>query len=449
MHGRPLAHGIGGAKDLPIPPELAVAGAVAALTISFTVLAVAWRTPRFDGTASGRAVPRVDAVVSARWFTVAARLAGLALFGYTAFAAVLGQDVLVNPFFGMFYVLLWVGLVPASLFLGPVWKTISPMRTVNAGFARLSGGHPDEGLYRYPERLGYWPAAVGLFAFVWMELVYPSSTLLGPVRLWVAIYIAAMFVGGALFGSRFYQYADPFEVFSSLVAKASVWGRRPTGPENDTGGSGELVVRSPLDNLDGLVPEPGLVAVVSVLFGSTAFDSFKDSSRWVVFIQSSSLDATMLNNLALVGFCVLVGVIFSAGTMATGVAGGLRRSTLPAAFAHSLVPIIVGYFFAHYLTLLVEYGQVTLIQMSDPLTQGDNLLGTADLKVNRWLSFHPTFLATTKVFGVVAGHVLGVIAAHDRAIKLLPRQHQLTGQLPLLVTMVGFTVGGLYLLFAA
>ena len=45
--------------------------------------------------------------------------------------------------------------------------------------------------------------------------------------------------------------------------------------------------------------------------------------------------------------------------------------------------------------------------------------------------------------------MVGVVAAHDRAIKLLPRRHQLTGQLPLLVAMVGFTVGGLYLLFAA
>ena len=49
----------------------------------------------------------------------------------------------------------------------------------------------------------------------------------------------------------------------------------------------------------------------------------------------------------------------------------------------------------------------------------------------------------------MAGHVLGVIAAHDRAIKLLPRRHQLTGQLPLLVAMIAFTVGGLYLLFSS
>ena len=42
-----------------------------------------------------------------------------------------------------------------------------------------------------------------------------------------------------------------------------------------------------------------------------------------------------------------------------------------------------------------------------------------------------------------------MIAAHDRAIRMLPQRHQLTGQLPLLFAMIAFTVGGLYLLFAA
>jgi hypothetical protein len=45
--------------------------------------------------------------------------------------------------------------------------------------------------------------------------------------------------------------------------------------------------------------------------------------------------------------------------------------------------------------------------------------------------------------------VVGVVAAHDRALAVLPGRHRLTGQLPLLVAMVAFTIGGLYLLFAA
>jgi hypothetical protein len=135
--------------------------------------------------------------------------------------------------------------------------------------------------------------------------------------------------------------------------------------------------------------------------------------------------------------------------MATGVSEGMRRTELPAMFAHSVVPIIVGYMIAHYLSYLVETGQQTLILLSDPMGTGANLLGTADWRVNYWLSSHPTFLAVTKVLAVVTGHVLGVIAAHDRATKLLPLRHQLTGQLPLLFVMVFYTVGGLYLLFGA
>jgi hypothetical protein len=59
------------------------------------------------------------------------------------------------------------------------------------------------------------------------------------------------------------------------------------------------------------------------------------------------------------------------------------------------------------------------------------------------------FLAVIKVLAVVTGHVLGVISSHDRAIKLLPRRDQLTGQLPLLMVMVAYTATGLYLLFGA
>ena len=113
------------------------------------------------------------------------------------------------------------------------------------------------------------------------------------------------------------------------------------------------------------------------------------------------------------------------------------------------MPIVVGYIVAHYLSYLVETGQQTLVQLSDPIGTGANLLGTADWQVSYWISQHPTFLAAVKVLAVVTGHVLGVIAAHDRAIKVLPRRHQLTGQLPLLFVMVFYTITGLYLLFGA
>ncbi|HQR26158.1 MAG TPA: hypothetical protein PLP61_03865 [Nocardioides sp.] len=439
MDGVTLAHGIGGAKDLPISTELVVAGAVAAITVSFTVLALAWRTPRYDDATSGRPAPGwLRRIVDAPAYRLVLRAFGIALLGYTLWAAALGKDSLINPVFGMFYVLLWVGLVFASLLLGRVWRAISPFRAVTYGLCRLSGADPATGLFRYPARWGHWPAAAGLFAFVWMELAFPGADELGSVRVWIAVYAAVMLVGGALFGYAFHENADPFEVYSTLVAHLSVWGRR----------GDLLVVRSPLANLHSTPVRPGLVAVVSVLFGSTAFDSFKDSTAWLTRVQSSE-HPLLLDNLALLAFCLLVGTVFSLGTMATGVGKDVRRRDLPGLFAHSVVPIVVGYIVAHYLSFLFVSGQATLIQMSDPLSNGSNLLGTADWSVSYWLVLHPSLLASIKVLAVVTGHVLGVVAAHDRAIALLPKRHQLTGQLPLLFTMIAFTAGGLYLLFAA
>ena len=184
--GITLAHGIGGAKDLPISPELAIAGATAALVVSFTVLAVAWRTPRYDAATTGRPAPA--------WLAAHRRRhAGGGSCGACSASRssctsrprpCFGKDLVINPVFGVFYVWWWVGLVPLSLLFGPVWKAISPVRTINLGFAKVSGSDPERGVFTYPERLGHWPAALGLFAFVWLELVYPYSTELGPVRLW-------------------------------------------------------------------------------------------------------------------------------------------------------------------------------------------------------------------------------------------------------------------------
>jgi hypothetical protein len=115
--------------------------------------------------------------------------------------------------------------------------------------------------------------------------------------------------------------------------------------------------------------------------------------------------------------------------------------------AHSLIPIVLGYVFAHYLSYLIERGQQTVIDLADPLGRGWNLLGLGNAEVNYVLSLHPSVLATIKVCCVVSGHVAGVIAAHDRALKVLPTGYQLTGQLAMMLVMVGYTFTGLYLLF--
>lgn len=436
-----LAHGIGGAKDLPIPAEFAVLGAVLALIVSFAVLALAWRRPRFEERTPNRPLPGLQRIVDSPAFLVFTRTLGMAAFAFCVLCLTLGKDLLTNPIFGIIYVFLWVGIVPASLLLGPVWKWISPFRTIAAGINRLGRVDPDRGMYAYPERLGLWPAAVGLYLFVWMELgVWPQGVELGGLRLWLSVYLAVMVVGSAAWGNKFLASADPFEVYSSLLAKLSVWGRDDAG---------SLVLVSPLRNLASVTPRPGLVAVVAVLFGSTAYDSFHESPHWVQFVQNSELSQTLLSNTAFLAFSVLAWLIFTVATMATGVERGIDRRTLPDLFAHAMMPIVVGYVVAHYFTFLVFQGQVTLQQISDPLGTGADWFGTADRDVNQWLAYQATLVAVLKVVAVITGHVIGAVASHDRALRLLPERHHVSGQLTLLSAMVIFTAGGLYLLFAS
>lgn len=428
-------HGVGGAKDLPIPAEYAIAGACAALTVSFVVLALAWRKPHFADSPTG--VVDEGGAPGGPVVGTVLRLVGFAFFLYVAFAALFGQDSLINPVFGVFYVLLWVGIVPLSVAFGPVYRALSPVRTINLLLAKVTGSDPEGGLRQYPERLGYWPAALGLLAFLWMELLFPGNAELGNVRLWLAVYLAVMLIGGAVYGTTFFARADPFEVYSTLVGHLSPLRRV----------DGKMQWVNPFTHLASIEVRPGLLAVCAVLLGSTAFDSLGESELWLTNTQDLGVSRQTIGLVGLIGLIALVGLLFAGATMLTGIHEGHDRRRLPGAFAHSLVPIVIGYVFAHYLSLLVETGQQTLIQLSDPLSNGANVLGFADRGVNYWLTEHPTVLAVSKVLGVLVGHVVAVIAAHDAAMRLLPKRDQLSGQLALLFVMVGFTAGGLLLLF--
>jgi hypothetical protein len=329
-----------------------------------------------------------------------------------------GPDDASNGGLQAVYIFVWVGLVPLALVAGHVWRDLSPWRT-------LTG----RGRWTYPERLGYWPAVAGLFAFVWLELASPDPGSVEAMRAWVALYAVAMLAGGYAFGPRWFDRADPFDVYSALVARLSPIAR-----------DGRFS-RNPLRGLTTIPVAPGLVAVLAVLLGSTAYDSFSASPFW----QGKSL-STLQHTATLLGFCVVVGVLFVLAATATGGVTADERRRLPGLLAHSLVPIVVGYVFAHYLTYLVEKGQAAFFALLDPLGRGWTPLG--DPSISYVLSEHTSTLAALKVTFVVAGHVLAVVAAHDRALALLPKAHRLSGQLAMLLLMVAYTFTGLYLLFS-
>jgi hypothetical protein len=434
-------HGLGSRQDLPIPFGYALTGAAVAITASFVILALAWRSQMYRGNASGRALPpAVTRTIDSGWFRWIVRLAGLLFAGYVAMALLFGVDRLINPVFGVVYVLVWVGLVPISLLFGPVWRTLNPLRTAHLLLCRAVRIDPSQGVFSLPAGIGVWPAAAGLLAFAWLELVAPDRATLPVVQAWFSLYIAILAIGAMLFGNRWFAAADPFEAYATLMSRLSPFGRRTDGA---------IVVRRPLENLDGLQPRPGLVALVAVLLGSTAYDGFSNSSSWIGWAQNTGYSMTLLGTLALAGFVLFVLITYSSAALLAGRMSDSTRTQLPRLFAHSVVPIAMGYVIAHYATLLMLEGQHTFILLSDPLSRGWNVFGTGELGVNTAITNHTSIISTGLVVAVVGGHLLGVISAHDRAVALFPRSRALAGQLPLLIVMVAYTVGGLALLFSS
>ena len=430
-------HGLGSRQDLPLPLPAAVGAAVLVLLLSFAVLALAWREPRWDGVAGGRALPGLTRLVDARWFRGIVAALGVFAFTWVGAALWFGRDRVTNPVFGFTYVWLWVGLVPLSLLFGPLYRLANPLGRL-ARLLQLAG-LPAGGLrplYRETwKRLGAFPAAVGLLGFSWLELVQPDNNTLAVLQGWWLAWVGAVIGGTVLFGRRWVAAADPFQAYAVLVSRASPWQRV----------DGVVHLVNPLRHLSTARTPAGTWAVVAVLLGGTAFDGFTSTSWWVRTTQSSGLPRELWGTLGLLGMVALITLTFALGVRGIG---RLRPAGPLNLLAASVIPIVIGYAVAHYLSLLVLEGQRTLINLSDPLGLGWNAFGTAELGISPlWLDT-PVVTSTVQLLAIVGGHVIGVLVAHELALRVLPERRRLTGQVPLLLVMIGYTCGGLLLLFS-
>ena len=454
MTSIPLAHGLGEVRDLPVPGWLFLWGAAVVLVASFAALAALWPQPLLERAADGRPLPRwIQRLVLGPELRLLLGAASAALLGLVLAAAAVGDDSINDNIAPTFvYVLFWLGLVPIVVVLGDVWRAVNPWRATIDAIAWVAEriAPPWTAPARYPERLGVWPAAVLLFAFATLELAYPHGAEPNTLAIAIAVYTSIMWFGCSLFGRAWLDGGDAFTVYFGLLARLSPFAVRAGGTTRT------VVARPPLTGLAGGDGRPGIVALVAVMLGSVAFDGFSRTEFWrerAYAVQTSfplgeetqaTLALTALNTVGMLGTVAAVAGVYLVAVEAARILGRTARSAAEA-FVGSLVPIALAYVVAHYFSLFVLQGQAARRLVSDPFGYGWDLFGTADFQPQLDL-LTPNTVWCVQVAVLVVGHVLGLVLAHDRALVLFRRDVVLRTQAPMLALMIGYTVGGLWLL---
>lgn len=441
------AHGLVGREDLPLPQWLFAWAAAAVLVASFFGLAAGWTRPRLQNPA-GRDLFAMPAMVQALL-----GLCGIVVFAAVVYAGLAGVQVdTANLAPTVIFVYFWVAIPVLSVLLGDFFQYLSPWRAFGRGAGWLAGRVAGDSLpapMAYPQRLGRWPAVAGLVGFLWIELVSADRgdpSLLATLAL---LYFAIQVLGMCLYGEREWTTnGDAFGGLFALCGRLSPldWDRQ------------RLALRLPLSGITTMATGGGAIALLCVLIGGTTFDGFSQGSVWLSLLPRLQDALTglgfspgaALQIAGTAGLLTCIGLVY--GLYRIGIDGvrsvARTRSAAELAqqFAHTLLPIGIAYLVAHYLSLVAFQGQALAFLVSDPLGHGDDLFGTAARAIDyTWLSTN--WIWYLQVAALLAGHIVGLILAHDRALALFDDERVATrSQYWMLAVMVCFTSLGLWLL---
>jgi hypothetical protein len=452
------AHGFGQRYDLPIPLSFYLLGAAAAVVVSFIIVGLFVRElPR------ARPYTGLDLMATAlgRWIAspslvLALKLLALAGFIITIVAGFRGDQ---NPYRNiaptMVWTIAWVGLAYVSAFVGNLWAAINPWRTIFEWVETMVQGitgRPELGLrLPYQAALGVWPAFLLLLAFSWIELVYPNPAVPRTIA-WLALaYSILTFTGMFLFGRD--CWLERGEVFTLVFGTFA----RFAPIEIRTSPHRQMWLRPFGAGLvEGGAASTSMMAFVLLLLATVLYDGALGTPEWgklegAITAHMSALGGFKLVAIRTAGlvafwlvFCgayVGVSAIMSAVTERR-----LAPLVIARSFAFTLVPIAIGYHFAHYFTFLLIQGQYIIPLASDPFGFGWNLFGTAGYRVDIAI-VDARFTWLTAVTAILIGHVAAVYLAHVKAMQVFDaRSVALRSQVPLTGLMVVYTFVSLSIL---
>lgn len=462
MSFTPVAHALASRQDLPIPAWLFAWAASIVLIASFFALSAAWRTPRFEEEHERPLGARLSAALLGLPAQVLCGAIGVFLLGVAIYAGLRGTEAPDRNFALTFlFVTCWLGFPFFSAILGDLFRPFNPWRAIGraagGAFTAIAGQRPAH--LAYPERLGRWPAAIGLLAVVWLEVVYGASggvaVGLDPhaaavAALLYSVYTLAMM---AVFGvEKWCERGEVFSVYFGMFGRLGIFGTH----------DGRLVRRRPFAAATTWATVPGSAAVVIASIATTSFDGAQEGAlkpamestfEWLADAGLGLTTALRLTDTLFMLLCfAAVGLVYMLGVrgMRT-VPGAPSFAKLRIGFAHTLIPIALAYLVAHYFSLFVFQEQAQFgYLLSDPLGTGHtDLFGTAESGID-FTILSANAIWYIQVAALVVGHVIGLMLAHDRALVYWPDYRRATAsQYWMLAVMVAFTCFGLYLLSVA
>lgn len=462
MISLPVAHALASRQDLPIPAWLFAWAASIVLIASFFALSAAWRKPQFEDEHRRPLGERFSDVLLSLPVQVLCGAIGVFLLGVAVYSGLRGTEAPDRNFALTFlFVTCWLGFPFFSAVLGDTFRPFNPWRAIGrvagGAFKAVAGqraAHLD-----YPEWLGRWPAAIGLLAFVWIEVVYGRTSIVSveidphAVAVAALVYSAYSLAMMAVFGvEEWCERGETFSVYFGMFGRLGIFGTR----------DGRLYRRRPFSAATSWAGIPGSAAVVIASIAATSFDgaqdgAFKDAIEnvfeWMGEQGLSLITALRLTDtIFMLATFAGVALVFMLGVrgMRT-VPGAPSFKKLRIGFAHTLIPIALAYLVAHYFSFFVfqEQAQFTYL-LSDPLGTGHtDLFGTVNYTVD-YKFLTANMIWYVQVAALVIGHVIGLMLAHDRALVYWPDYKKATAsQYWMLAVMVAFTCFGLYLLSVA
>jgi len=452
----PFGHLLTAGGDLPFPPWLFIWAACLTLAVSFFAVAAASHTSRLQREGWRPAQSRLARLAESKPAAIVARALGLLLLAWVIADGIIGDEPPYRSFAVTFtFVTVWIGLPVAAATLGDHFAAFDPWRTLARAAGRLSSrvGARRRRL-RYPERLGRWPAAAAVLAFVWAEVVLGSDlshqeVTAGTVAAAAGAYSLYTLTMMSLFGARAWSSnGELFSVYARMFGSLSPFSWR----------DGRLGRRRALTGPPSWGRVPGSDAVALAAIAGTTYDgaqqgvlaSLRRSLTGAIadLGAGSPWDAWLVDTSLLVGTVVLIAAVYLLGIL------GMRRipgspsvSRLRLAFSHTLIPIALAYLVAHYFSYFAERIQAQLtFLISDPLGTGADLLGLAGYEVETGI-FSTLAVWTIQMISLVGGHILGLVLAHDRSVSLWTQPRLAArSQYWMLIVMMALTSLGLFLL---